>query len=292
MSEMNGNLEECGNVFEKEGALTEARSAASHPDAAHTVASLWKSVLGLPRVGLDDQFFESGGTSLLATVLMTRINQSLGLNLAVETIFEHPTLRAMNRLIEGGANSAVRDEAPTPLSSKAEQIPLAANPSTNAIAIIGVTGRFPGAESVEAFWKNLCEGVESITAFHLEELDEPERALAKAEPSYVAARPVLKDADKFDSSFFGVYPKEADQMDPQHRVFLECAWEVLERAGYDPGHTTEPVGVFAGCSMNTYFMRNLVGGREFLEEFTGAYQVGNYVTMLGNDKDFLPTRVS
>ncbi len=66
----------------------------------------------------------------------------------------------------------------------------------------------------------------------------------------------------------------------------------MERAGYDPGHTRNAVGVFAGCSMNTYFMQNLVSGRQYLEEFTGAYQVGSYITMLGNDKDFLATRVS
>ena len=137
-----------------------------------------------------------------------------------------------------------------------------------------------------------ASGVESITFFDREQLDQLERETASRAENYVAARPILKDADKFDAAFFGIYPKEAAQMDPQHRVFLECAWEVLERAGYDPAHTTQSVGVFAGCSMNTYFMRNLATGREFLEDFTGGYQVGNYVTMLGNDKDFLPTRVS
>ena len=155
-----------------------------------------------------------------------------------------------------------------------------------------MTGRFPGANSVEEFWANLANGVESITFFDREQLDGFERETASRSENYVAARPILNDADKFDAAFFGIYPKEAAHMDPQHRVFLECAWEVLERAGYDPAHTTQSVGVFAGCSMNTYFMRNLATGREFLEDFTGSYQVGNYVTMLGNDKDFLPTRVS
>ncbi|HTD56845.1 MAG TPA: beta-ketoacyl synthase N-terminal-like domain-containing protein, partial [Silvibacterium sp.] len=263
-----------------------------HPNEslAETVARLWKEVLGLPRAGLDDNFFESGGTSLLATVLISKINQALrdaGREpLPIAAIFEHPTLRAMTRLIDGESAAAVlTSSAPAP-ERLAQPLP------SSAIAIIGMTGRFPGANSVEEFWANLAAGVESITFFDREKLDGFEREMASRNENYVAARPILTDADKFDAAFFGIYPKEAAQMDPQHRVFLECCWEVLERAGYDPAHTTQSVGVFAGCSMNTYFMRNLATGREFLEDFTGGYQVSNYVTMMGNDKDFLPTRVS
>ncbi len=276
--------------------MDEVRAESVRPDGrpaedlAATVARLWKEVLGLPRVGLDDNFFESGGTSLVATVLISRVNQALEAGLPIAAIFEYPTLRSMTSLLQGES---------TPPSSNAVEPQSSAIPSplsqplpSSAIAIIGMTGRFPGANSVEEFWSNLASGVESITFFDREQLDSYERETASRAENYVAARPILKDTDKFDAAFFGIYPKEAAQMDPQHRVFLECAWEVLERAGYDPAHTTQSVGIFAGCSMNTYFMRNLATGREFLEDFTGGYQVGNYVTMLGNDKDFLPTRVS
>ncbi len=283
--------------------IEEARAESLRPsdrleeDLAAAVARLWKEVLGLPRVGLDDNFFDSGGTSLLATVLISKINRTVfrqtdQAQLPIAAIFEYPTLRTMTSLVqrEGQAASHIAS------SGTAAVFAAPANPSqplpTSAIAIIGMTGRFPGANSVEEFWNNLVSGVESITFFDREQLDSYERETASRAENYVAARPILKDTDKFDAAFFGVYPKEAAHMDPQHRVFLECAWEVLERAGYDPAHTTQSVGVFAGCSMNTYFMRNLATGREFLEDFTGSYQVGNYVTMLGNDKDFLPTRVS
>jgi hypothetical protein len=261
-------------------------------DLAATVARLWKEVLGLPRVGLDDNFFESGGTSLVATVLISRINRALEAGLPIAAIFEYPTLRSMTSLLQGEgrvpSNNAVEPQS----SAGASPVPLSQPLPSSAIAIIGMTGRFPGANSVEEFWNNLASGVESITFFDREQLDSYERETASRAENYVAARPILRDTDKFDAAFFGIYPKEAAHMDPQHRVFLECAWEVLERAGYDPAHTTQSVGVFAGCSMNTYFMRNLATGREFLEDFTGGYQVGNYVTMLGNDKDFLATRVS
>ena len=265
-------------------------------DLAQAVTAIWKQVLGLPRVGIDDNFFESGGTSLLATVLDLQDQRDcfagrIRTSCPLRSIFEHPTLRAMTSLVLGKPATTPESSTPTSGRSLQRKASTGSIPSS-AIAIIGMTGRFPGANSVEEFWANLANGVESITFFDREQLDSFERETASRSENYVAARPILNDADKFDAAFFGIYPKEAAHMDPQHRVFLECAWEVLERAGYDPAHTTQSVGVFAGCSMNTYFMRNLATGREFLEDFTGSYQVGNYVTMLGNDKDFLPTRVS
>src|SRR5690242_11495452 len=105
--------------------------------------------------------------------------------------------------------------------------------SIEAIAIIGMAGRFPGAKSVEAFWQNLKNGVHSLTRFTDQELKASniDSALL-SHPDYVRARPILDDVELFDASFFGFYPAEAEIMDPQHRVFLECAWEALENAGY------------------------------------------------------------
>ncbi len=253
-------------------------------DERARVSALWQEVLGIPQVGLDDNFFESGGTSLLATVLLTRINRAFGRELSIAAIFESPTIRTMADHLRGEKQSSPEQVSP----ALKDQAPISRSPAPDgAVAIIGMTGRFPGAESVEDFWRNLAAGVESISFFDRAQLE-----VQHAADGYVAARPILENAEMFDAAFFGVYPKEAEQMDPQHRVFLECAWEVLERAGYDPRHSGEATGVFAGCSMNTYFMQNLVSGRSYLEEFTGSYQVGSYVTMLGNDKDFLATRVS
>ncbi len=158
------------------------------------------------------------------------------------------------------------------------------------IAIISMAGRFPGANTIEQFWHNLRTGVDSVSRFSPEELDV--RPETRRTAGYVPSRSILPDVDMFDAAFFGVYPREAEQMDPQHRIFLECCWESLERGGYDPARYTGMIGVFAGCSMNTYFMRNLVADRAFLERFTEEYQSGSYTAMLGNDKDFLPTRVS
>ena len=279
--------------------LFETRASASPTEEVSfesSIADIWKTLLGLPEISIDDNFFEVGGTSLLATILLKRLNQAFGLSLQIASVFEHATIRSQASLARGESVRVSERTTASPAGDQSVSQEPAINTTnhgfSSAIAIIGMTGRFPGAESVEEFWKNLCDGVESITFFDRSELEPSEQAIAEQNEGYVAARPLLKNADLFDAEFFGVYPKEAAQMDPQHRIFLECAWEVLERAGYAPNHVSESVGVFAGCSMNTYFMRNLADQRSFLEDFTGSYQVGNYATMMGNDKDFLPTRIS
>lgn len=165
---------------------------------------------------------------------------------------------------------------------------------TDGIAIIGMSGRFPGAASVDDFWRNLTGGVDCISRFSAEEL---EHSVATPDArqqgqKFVGARGVLQGVEMFDAEFFGMYPQEAKVTDPQHRLFLECAWEAIESAGYVPAEYPGLIGVFAGLSMNTYLLHNLCAGRRFVTDFTGNYQVGAYQIMLGNDKDFLPTRVS
>jgi len=130
-----------------------------------------------------------------------------------------------------------------------------------AVAIIGMSGRFPGAGNLAEFWENLRAGRETISRFAPEEM-EPASAREAAlmrNPAYVPARGVLEGADTFDAAFFGILPNEAEVMDPQHRVFLECAWHALEDAGYDPGSPGRSVGVFAGMSNNSYFAAHVLG---------------------------------
>ena len=129
---------------------------------------------------------------------------------------------------------------------------------TNAegVAIIGLAGRFPGAANVDEFWRNLTGGVESISTFSDEELaisGLDVAALKRHRRVTLAARGILKDAEWFDTDFFGLNPKEAEVTDPQQRLFLEASWEALENAGYDPARFPGPIGVFAGMGNNTYF---------------------------------------
>ncbi len=131
----------------------------------------------------------------------------------------------------------------------------------NGIAIVGMAGRFPGAKDVHEFWNNLANGVESISQLKEEDLEAGDAALW-SQPNFVKARAVLDDVDLFDANFWGMYPKEAEATDPQQRVFMECAWNALEDAGYDSQTYKGAIGVFAGCSMNTYFLRNLCSDRD------------------------------
>ncbi|MBD1942157.1 type I polyketide synthase, partial [Coleofasciculus sp. FACHB-712] len=157
--------------------------------------------------------------------------------------------------------------------------------SLEGIAIIGMSGRFPGAKNVEEFWQNLRDGVESISVFTNEELIDAGIAPGLLDnPNHVKAGAVLEDVEFFDASFFGFNPKEAEMTDPQHRIFLECAWEALENAGYDTQRCESRIGVYAGASLNNYLSFNL-----------NRDQIGSadsFQKLIGNDKDFLTTRVS
>jgi len=161
-----------------------------------------------------------------------------------------------------------------------------------AIAIVGMAGRFPGADNIDEFWRNLCAGVESITRFDDSELEDSFSAEVRGAPNFVKARPILKNVEAFDASFFGMHAKEAELTDPQHRLFLECSWEAMEDAGYEPATYAGSIGVFAGSSPSTYFLNNVCGDRRTIEEFTSSYQVGCYPMLLGSNPDFLATRVS
>ncbi|HSS78405.1 MAG TPA: beta-ketoacyl synthase N-terminal-like domain-containing protein [Thermoanaerobaculia bacterium] len=165
-----------------------------------------------------------------------------------------------------------------------EESPL---PGATAVAIIGMAGRFPGAPTLKRFWENLRDGVESVSFFTAEEL-----ALAGVEPSlladpaYVRARALFAGVADFDAAFFGFTPREAEVMDPQHRVLLECAWEALEDAGQDPDRAGGRTAVYAGSGTSSYLFSNLMPNAELLAT------VGGLQALLLNDRDFLATRLS
>ncbi len=165
------------------------------------------------------------------------------------------------------------------------------NAALEGVAIIGMAGRFPGAPDVRTFWCNLLAGRNSVTRFSPEQLEVRDRSKAE-QPDYVRARGVLDDAALFDADFFGIPPREADVLDPQHRLLLEACHNALEDAGYVPQQYPGEIGLFAGCSLNTYLLANLAHDRAFLDTLTAEYQVGDFQVALGNDKDFLTTRIA
>ena len=162
------------------------------------------------------------------------------------------------------------------------------NMKNTAIAIVGMAGRFPGARNVAEFWQNLKNGVEAIRPFSDTELLAAGVSSDElAQPEYVKSGVVLEDLDRFDAAFFGFSPKDASIMDPQHRIFLECAWEALEDAGHAPGSFEGSIGVYAGSGMNSYMIHNLLTNPRLVAS-AGLF----LIRQTGNDKDVLATRVS
>lgn len=162
------------------------------------------------------------------------------------------------------------------------------NWTENDIAIVGMAAHLPGSSTLDDYWHNLRNGIESITR-----LDEEALRAAGEDPgllrkkNYVPVAALLEDYDKFDADFFGLSPKEAAIMDPQHRKFLEVSWEALEIAGHVPERFEGPIGVFAGCGMGSYFYFNICSNRDLVDS-TGMFLLRH----TGNDKDFLSTRLS
>ncbi|MFC4526773.1 amino acid adenylation domain-containing protein [Dyella halodurans] len=241
------------------------------------LCELFAEVLGLDQVGRHDNFFDLGGNSLLAVRTLARIHAEISDRPTVAAFFGDPTPTALAALIEG------RDSR----SALASRIARGRRADGGEpIAIIAMAGRFPGAGDVETFWQNLCDGRESITYFSADQLDPGVPAAERNDPAYVAARGVIDGVEDFDAPFFGMSPREAELTDPQQRIFLELCWECMERGGYVPDAHDGPVGIFGGMHNATYFQRHLSSRPDLIEKL-GAFQV-----MLGNEKDYLATRVA
>jgi len=258
----------------------EATYVAPRTPTEEVVAGIWAEVLHLDRVGVHDNFFELGGHSLKLIQIHQRLREALDTDLAVVELFEFPTIAALVKRLQG--------EVPekTLLADARDRVAGRATPADEeAIAIVGMAGRFPGAADIPALWSNLRAGVESIRRFTREELLDasfPSRVLD--DPDFVPAMGWLADTDKFDAGFFGYSPREAELIDPQHRLFLEYAWSALENAGRAPGEFDGLIGVFGGAGRNTY--------RENIDSHPDLVASAGLQTVLGGERDFLTTRVS
>jgi len=168
------------------------------------------------------------------------------------------------------------------------------NSNKDKIAVIGMACRFPGAKNLNEYWNNLIEGKDTIKHFTDEELSKSEINYneLRRNPDYVKARGVLEDIDKFDAGFFGMIPKEAAGTDPQHRVWLETAWEAFENAGCDPVNYAGAIGVFAGGYVNTYLLNNILRDPVKLENYIRLRSTESFQILTGNDVAFIPTKTA
>ena len=252
-------------------------------EVGRTIAAVWQEVLGVEKVGELDNFFDLGGHSLLLVRVHAKLREA-GFDLSMTDLFRYPTVRALAGYL--GETEEERRLAGVTAAAARQSRRSEAPRTGNDVAIIGMAGRFPGAGSIEELWRNLRDGRETVTFFSDAELAaagvSPELL---ADPRYVRAGSLLEGGDLFDAGFFGYSPREAQILDPQHRIFLESAWETFENAGYDPERLCGRVGIFAGAGVNTYLF-NLLSDPDFLRA------VGRWQVRLGNRSDFLATRVS
>jgi len=205
------------------------------------------------------------------------LERTLGLAVPTMDLFRFPTIRALAGHLDG-ASTAHAVPGTQPASS--------ADADADAgIAIVGMAGRFPGADDVDTFWRKLCDGVESIRALSDQELRDAGVAASQLDESrYVRRKGVLDDVARFDAPFFGYPPREALLMDPQQRLFLEVGWQALEHAGYDSQTYGGRIGVVGGTGRAAYMLHFLETRPESAAEL--------FQTTILNEKDFLATRLA
>ncbi|MET0406604.1 MAG: amino acid adenylation domain-containing protein, partial [Cystobacter sp.] len=295
-------------------------ASAAPGNLEQTLRAIVGEVLQLQEVDAHLNFFDLGGTSVQVVQVHRKLRERLQVDFPIAQMFRHTTVSTLaaylrDEVVKAPAVAPVVVPAVTPVvtpvvAPQAVKAPAApvlevaapqpapppvpsrretpSRPGQQPIAIVGMSGRFPGARGLEEFWRNLSEGVESISFFSEQEVRRSvlEPSLLN-NPHHVRAGAVLEDIELFDAEHFGLTPKQARLMDPQQRIFLECVWEAFEDAGYAPRGTGGRVGLYAGSIISNYLLFQMGSsslGRE------GA--VHDLQTLLGNDKDYLATHIS
>lgn len=266
--------------------LPPAHFASLRSGMSKTLIRIWQQVLGLSSgVDIDVNFFDAGGNSLSLSMVHGMLPPAWKAVVTLIDLFKHSTIRTLCEHI--AAKTSHASSSPMSAFARKRSVSLGFVGGEDSIAMIGIGCTVPGADSPTQFWDNLRSGVESIKRYSNEELLEiGVESVVFNNPHYVKARGAIADVRGFDAEFFGISAREAEIMDPQQRVFLECAWAALEDAGYDPHNYPGHIGVYAGCGDPRYYTKNLLSRPEVVEEH-GHYLLGIY-----NNKDMLATRTA
>jgi amino acid adenylation domain-containing protein len=240
------------------------------------IEKCWKKFIRIQKIGIDDNFFDLGGTSLMAIKILIDINQVAEKKLTVVHLFQYATIRQIANFIDHE-----QDELDNFIGQLSENETLVSGD----IAVIGMTGRFPGAKNIDEFWNNLIEVKNSIEIFDSSIVNPAIDTELIEDSNYVFAQGSYPGQENFDNKFFGMTPREAELMDPQQRKFLELTHEGLELAGYNPENYKGPIGIFAGMGNSKY--SRLVD--QYPEK---SKMIGDFNVMLGLEKDYIATRVA
>ncbi|MBA4260157.1 MAG: non-ribosomal peptide synthetase/polyketide synthase [Legionella sp.] len=233
--------------------------SSSESNIEEKIKNIWKHLLNRTAIDTHKNLFDLGANSLLLTEACTLINKELNADITITDMLTYPTIHKLALFMDG-----VIDE--DSLSKKTVT-------DTVEIAIVGMSCRFPKSRSLDEYWDNLCQGIDCLN--HMPPLE-------KEDEYYVPVRGTLDNIDLFDASFFGFNPSDASITDPQHRLFLECAWEALEHAGIAPEKMSErTISVFAGMTDSSYLHENLLKNSWFLKEHDSfAQRIATSMSML------------
>ncbi|TFF36330.1 polyketide synthase [Mucilaginibacter psychrotolerans] len=240
------------------------------------LAGIWCELLQLEKVGIDDNFFELGGNSLLGLKTVATLKKQYNVVLPITKLYQFPTVAGIAAYLDGTTGKVAEVVLP---KTKVKA-------GNGDIAIIGMAGRFPGANTIDELWTLLKESRETTRFFTDEEIDSSIPPEVRFAPNYVKARGVVENSDEFDAAFFGLSPRIAELMDPQQRIFLELVWEALESTGHLPSQYHGMVGLFAGCGNNTYYINNVIPNRHLIDK------VGSFMVSTLNEKDYIATRIA
>lgn len=267
------------------------------------IATVFKDVLQMDKVGIKDNFFDLGANSLLLVQISAKLSEALAQKIPVLALLQYPTIKALVTHLTRANEQAVDKHTPDEDKAQAEKRKSTRNrekkgrnqlkyqrnqENANNIAIIGLSGRFPGADTTDLLWQNIKNGVESIRFFSDKELIASGTDPADlSKTNYIKAKGFVERVDEFDAVFFNMSAAEARITDPQRRLFLACAWETLESAGYAIERYPGVISVYGGVgSFNTYLLENLYNHSE-LRKTMSDFQI-----MLANSNDFVTTQVS
>jgi polyketide synthase PksJ len=237
------------------------------------ISDIWREILQLDKVGIDDNFFDLGGTSFDILRITSKLYETFKREIPVVSIFQYPTIRSF-------AEYFTRDRGVVREDDKEVSRVCRATGKPSEIAVIGMSGRFPGANNLDEFWENLKNGVESIGFFSDQELNDQSGKDNNIldDPNFVKARGIIENIDYFDAGFFNYTPGEAEVMDPQLRIMHELSWEALEKGGYDPGSYDGLIGLYAGNANNHFWnLLTLINQKSVVD--TG-FLLSNYSTIV------------
>jgi acyl-coenzyme A synthetase/AMP-(fatty) acid ligase/acyl carrier protein len=267
------------------------------------ITSVWTEILGEKiQFSSIDNFFEVGGHSLKAATLVGMLTNTFGLSLSVVDLYSAPTVRGLANLLRdklGKSGSGSNSLSTRSISShhnvhSSKKMAKGNNDVMERVdvAVIGMAGKFPGANDIDTFWNNLKDGVDSLRTLTEEELIQCNVPInVRSHAEFVPKGQMIDHPDQFDAYFWGVGKEEAKTMDPQQRLFLQVCWHAMENAGYPPrsGSNFE-TGVYASCGIDGYLLNHLNGGQVLREGTLDPASI--FKTEVGNEKDYIATRVS